>query len=180
MSTDALKTIPDIITAASRTTLGILALLILVVAFLGFYLFRNERAVRYRFGVFLLTFVGTAAFGLAALITQHNDAVRAESQLLPALKLNLAFTGSESANPYRSVTTVYVQPSDKPDDPYDAHEFLRTDIRPIPGPGGVILEFRKLAVGDRVYVELQDQDRKWRSFPMTMLEANLQMFPVEP
>jgi hypothetical protein len=179
MSTDALKTIPEIINAASRTTLGILALLILVVAFLGFYFFKNERAVRYRFGVFVLILAGTAAFGLSALITQRDDAIRAQSQLLPELKLNLAFTGTEPANPYHSQTTVYVQPNAKLDGAYDSVEFLRTDIRPIPGPGGVILEFHKLAVGDRVYVEVRDRDRKWHSYPMTMLEANLQLFPVE-
>jgi hypothetical protein len=179
MSADALKTIPEIITAASRTTLGILALLIVVVAVLGFYLFKNEKTVRYRFGVFVLIFLGTAAFGWSVLIAQREDALRAQSQLLPELKLNLAFSGSDAANPYHSKVSVFVQPNNQLDDGYDSPRYLRTDIRSLPGPGGLVLEFRKLAVGDRIYVEVEDHGKKWRSYPMTMLEANLQLNPAE-
>ena len=46
-------------------------------------------------------------------------------------------------------------------------------------PDGVYLVFSKLKVGDTVYVEVSDQNKKWQSYAMRMLEANLQMFPEE-
>jgi hypothetical protein len=180
MSVDALKTIPEIITAASGTVLGIVALLILVLAFFGYFFFKNEQAVRYRLAVFVLMFVGTAGFSFAALLAQRADAQRVQAQLLPQLKLNLAFSGVEAANPYRAKVSVFVQPNNHVEGEYDSPQYLRADIASVPGPGGVTLEFRQLAVGDRVYVEVEDQGKKWRSYPMTMLEANLQMNPEEP
>jgi hypothetical protein len=179
MSNAALKTIPEIITAASRTTLGILALLIVVVGIIALYFFRNEKAVRYRFFVFLIMFAGTGVFGWSVLIAQREDALRAQTQILPDLKLNLAFSGSEAANPYHSKVSVFVQPNNQLDDEYDSPQYLRADIRPLPGPGGLVIEFRKLAVGDRIYVEVEDHGKRWRSYPMTMLEANLQLNPAE-
>ena len=175
-----LKTIPEIIKAASQTSLGIFALLILVLALFGYFLFKREKAVRYLFVVFLLMFAGTAVFGYSALQVEREDAMRAQTQLLPELKLNLVFAGSEGANPYHVQVFPYVQPNNNLDDEYNSPKYLRKDVPTVPGPGGVILEFHKLAVGDRIYVEVKDDHgKKWRSYPMTMLEANLQMNPGE-
>ncbi len=178
MEETALKSIPDIITAASKTGLGILALLILVLAGLGFYFFRHS-GIHYRFGVFMLMFAGACVFGYAALVVQHEDAVQAQAQLLPDLKLNLAFPADDSANPRRAQVMAYVQPKTDPDSPLDAATHLRKDVQAVPGPGGIYLVFSKLNVGDTVYVEVSDQNKKWQSYAMRMLEANLQMLPEE-
>jgi len=178
MEEAALKTIPEIITAASKTGLGILALLILVLAALGFYFFRNS-GVHYRFAVFLLMFAGASVFGYAALVVQHQDAVQAQAQLLPDLKLNLAFPGDNSANPHRAQVMAYVQSKADDNLPLDAQQHLRRDVQAVPGPGGMYLVFRKLNVGDTLYVEVSDQNKKWQSYAMRMLEANLQMVPAE-
>jgi len=179
MDSATLKTIPEIIRAASATVLGILALLILVLAVLGFFFFKDEKNATYRFLVFLLVFAGTTAFGFAVLLAQRADAERVRIQRLPELKLNLAFSGADAANPYQAKVFAYVQPNGAFDGQYDSPQYLRKDVSTIPGPGGVILEFPKLTVGDRVYVEVEYQGKKWHSYPMKMLEANLQMNPVE-
>jgi hypothetical protein len=62
MDASMLKSVPDIIKAASGTNLGILALLILVLALFGCYFFRKS-GVHYQFAVFIVMFCGVAAFG---------------------------------------------------------------------------------------------------------------------
>src|SRR5437867_2530642 len=74
---EALKTVPDIITAAAQSVLGILALMILALAILGFYLFRNGRAI-VKASMFSVMLAGVAAFGAATIRLQREDAVRAQ------------------------------------------------------------------------------------------------------
>jgi hypothetical protein len=55
---------PEIISAAAKSPLGLFALMILVLAVLGFFFFR-QASERTRVVVFVLMFVGVAAFGIA-------------------------------------------------------------------------------------------------------------------
>jgi hypothetical protein len=185
MNEAGLKTIPEIINAAKSSNLGILALLILALAVVGFYFFRNS-GVHYRLAVFVLMLAGAAVFGYATLVAQREDAIHAREDaihaqvtILPELKLNLAFPGDNAANPHRAQVKAYVTPKTEPDSAIDAAQHLRTDVQAVPGPGGMYLVFSKLSVGDTVYVEVSDQNKKWQSYAMRMLEANLQMLPEE-
>ena len=176
MDASALKSVPDIIKAASGTNLGILALLILVLALFGVYLVRKSR-VHYQFAVFLLMLCGVAAFGYAAIVVQREDALRAAQtspEAIPDLRLSLLFVGKDAANPQRARVTAYVEKKKT------GVRELRPDIVGHPGPGGMYLDFTKLAVGDIVSVEVEDQGKKWQSYDMPMLEANLQMNLLEP
>ena len=185
MNEAGLKTIPEIINAAKSSNLGILALIILALAVVGLHFFRNS-GMPYRLAVFVLMLAGAAVFGYAALVAQredairaHGDVVQAQVMILPELKLNLAFPTESVVNPHRAQVKVYVRPNDESDSAIDADQHLRKDVQAVPGPGGVYLVFSKLKVGDTVYVEVSDQNKKWQSYAMRMLEANLQMFPEE-
>jgi hypothetical protein len=67
-----LKFLPEIIRAAAADRLGILALLIIATALIGFFFFRRSRLWlrAATLGVFAL---GTAAFGTAALVRSPLD-----------------------------------------------------------------------------------------------------------
>ena len=185
----ALKTIPDIIRAASSTYLGFLTFLMLLMGVLGFYLFRHS-AVQYRVIVFALMFAGTAGFGYSALLVQREEVLRiqqredarraqAQAQVLPELKLHLVFPETGAANPHRASVFPYVQRTSDGEGKINSPEYLRKDVEAVPGPGGIYLVFSKLAVGDRVYVEVQDQQKRWQSDEMRMPEANLRMNSAE-
>jgi hypothetical protein len=167
-----LKSVPEIIKAASATGLGILALLILVLALFGFYFFQNS-AVLYRFLVFLLMFAGSVVFAYSALTVQQEDARRAQAETLPELKLTLAFPEKDPApNLNHAHVLTYVQSKmDSDSTMIDSKQYLRNDVRTVAGPGGIYLVFPKLAVGDVVYVEAEDQGKKWHSYSMRMLAA---------
>ncbi|MCI0694066.1 hypothetical protein L0337_18915 [candidate division KSB1 bacterium] len=55
---------PEIISAAAKSPLGLFALMILVLAVLGFFFFR-QASERTRVTIFLLMFIGVVAFGIA-------------------------------------------------------------------------------------------------------------------
>jgi hypothetical protein len=55
---------PEIISAAAKSPLGLFALMILVLAVLGFFFFR-QASERTRVTIFVLIFVGVVAFGIA-------------------------------------------------------------------------------------------------------------------
>jgi hypothetical protein len=175
----ALKSVPDIIKAASATNLGIVALLILVTALLGVYFFRKAPVV-YQFSVFLLTFLGAAAFAFAAIRVQQDDAAQVQADAIrkiqedyankiPDLQLTLLYSGNDVANPQRATVVAYVQKKST------GKREPRPDIVSHPGPGGIYLEFTQLEVGDILSVEVQDHGKKWSSYDLPMLSANLQM-----
>jgi hypothetical protein len=172
MPENVMKSVPEIIKAASGTNLGILALLILVLALFGFYFFRKS-GVGYQFAVFLLMFCGVSAFGYAAITVQMEDA-RRTSTAIPDLRLSLLFVGQLAANPSRARVTAYVEKK------ATGKREARPEIVGHPGPGGIYLDFTNLLVGDIISVEVEDQGRKWQSFDMPMLQANLQMNLLEP
>jgi hypothetical protein len=175
MDANVLKSVPEIIKAASGTNLGILALLVLVLALFGFYFFRKS-GVRYQFAVFVLMFFGVAAFGYAAIAVQREDAMRAANEsarraaeAIPDLRLSLLFPEKEAAKPSRAhVSAFVVRKATGVREPLP-------DVQPHSGPGGIYLDFKKLAVGDIVSVEVEDRGKKWQSYDMPMLTANLEM-----
>jgi len=173
MNENVVKTVPEIIRAASATNLGILALLILVLALFGFYFFRKS-GTGYQLVVFVFMFAGVSAFGFAAITVQRDDALRGPIVAIPDLRLSLLFMGPLAANPSRAHVTAYVEKKSS------GKRELRPDIVGHPGPGGMYLDFTNLAVGDIISVEVEDQGKKWQSFDMPMLQANLQMNLQEP
>jgi hypothetical protein len=170
MPDNVIKTVPEIIKAASGTNLGILALLILVLALFGFYFFRKTGA-GYQFLVFLVMFCGVSAFGYAAITVQRDATIRnpLATVAIPDLRLSLLFMGPLAANPSRAHVTAYVEKK------ASGKREARPDIVGHPGPGGMYLDFTNLSVGDIISVEVEDQGKKWQSFDMPMLQANLQM-----
>jgi hypothetical protein len=179
-ATGALKTVPDIIKAASATNLGILALLILVLAVIAFVYFRERPAI-YQLAVFVVMFLGVTAFGYAAISVQHKEAMQAredarkaetacvEAQSIRDLTLKLNFIGTErAANPWTAKVVPMVQKSHEP-------ERVLTDVVLLKGVGGIAVRFLRLDVGDRVYLVVEDDGLKWRSDDMRMLEAQLNM-----
>jgi len=60
--------LPEIIAAAAKSPLGIFALMIISLAILGFFFFR-EAAERTRIAIFVMLFVGVAVFGLSIVRT---------------------------------------------------------------------------------------------------------------
>ncbi len=171
MHENVVKTVPEIIRAASATNLGILALLILVLALFGFYFFRKS-GTGYQLVVFVLMFAGVSAFGFSAITVQRDDSLHTVT--IPDLRLSLLFMGPLAANPSRAHVTAYVEKKSS------GKREPRPDIVGHPGPGGMYLDFTHLAVGDIISVEVEDQGKKWQSFDMPMLQANLQMNLQEP
>jgi hypothetical protein len=60
-SADAVKSVPDIIAAASKSTLGILALIILGLAVLAWAFFKKAKEI-VRIGIFVMLFAGAALY----------------------------------------------------------------------------------------------------------------------
>jgi len=60
--------LPEIIAAAAKSPLGIFALMIISLAILGFFFFR-EASERTRIAIFVMLFVGVAVFGLSIVRT---------------------------------------------------------------------------------------------------------------
>lgn len=87
------------------------------------------------------------------------------------LTFNLIFTGDEQPD-IATITwppIAYVQRvGERAARPYDLAAFAR-------GPGGVMVNFKKLHAGDRLYVVLQDGSRKWQSLDMIAPGAQLEM-----
>lgn len=63
-STDAVKTVPDIIKAASQSSLGILALIIIILGVLAYVYFKSA-AINIRIGIFLGLLLGAALYAVA-------------------------------------------------------------------------------------------------------------------
>ena len=68
---DIMRNIPEIIEQASKSPLGILALMILALAFLGYFFFRRAN-VNVRISIYLLLFVGAALCGFALLRARQS------------------------------------------------------------------------------------------------------------
>ena len=172
MDDASLRAAPDIIKAASSTPLGILALLILVVGALGFYFFRN-RGVGIQAMAFGLVFLAMVGFGAVAMSIQRSELLgKSTSLVIPDMTLRLIFPNNDVANPFHARATAWAlrkSTGKKEQLPNIGH----------PGPGGLYLSLSNLGVGDIISVQVDDRGKKWQSYDMQMLEANLQMNPEE-
>ena len=172
MDAEVLKATPDIIRAASGTPLGILALLILVVGGLGFYFFRN-RGAAIQLTAFGLVFLAMVGFGGIAMSIQRAQLLQKDaSDSIPDMTLRLTFPDNNAANPQHARATAWVlrKTTGKKEQLLDIGHA---------GPGGMYLNLNRLGVGDIISVQVEDRGKKWQSYDMQMLEANLQMNPEE-
>lgn len=87
------------------------------------------------------------------------------------LRLNLIFPENDRANPFRAKVTAYVckkgeyKYKDKP------YESIRVDN----GYGGIVVYFDGLGLGDKLFVIVQEGDKKWKSYDMITPTAHLKM-----
>ncbi len=82
MGSDLTQSAPRIIEEAARSTLGILALMILALSVLGFFFFRRS-SERTRTVVYLLLFVGVASFSVATVRSASSPAPPSETDTTP-------------------------------------------------------------------------------------------------
>ena len=91
------------------------------------------------------------------------------------LRFNLVFLQDQYPN-LRTIKwppVAYVQRvGERAEKPYDLANFER-------GPGGIVASIRKLRLGDRLYIVVEDRENTWRSFDMTTPGAQLEMKQVE-
>jgi|WetSurMetagenome_2_1015567.scaffolds.fasta_scaffold25752_3 hypothetical protein len=86
------------------------------------------------------------------------------------LHLNLVFPQGSQANPF----TAKVKSAIKRQDGSDSGKvFNDADFES--GPGGIIVKFENLHEGDRVSVLVEDDGKTWRSFDMSVPNADLNM-----
>jgi len=86
------------------------------------------------------------------------------------LHLNLVFPQGSQANPF----TAKVKSAIKRQDGSDSGKvFNDADFES--GPGGIIVKFENLHEGDRVSVLVEDDGKTWRSYDMTVPNADLNM-----
>lgn len=181
---EAIKSVPDIIKAAAQSTLGIVALALLLISAVVYLLLKNAPDL-YKVIVVVLMLIGAGAFGGAALIIQREEAKNALEEKLRVqkeeiqrewmhtvqnLRLKLVFHETFPANIRNAEVYAYVQKHNEPD------MKIRKDlIRTIRGVGGIVIDFSKLEVGDVINVVVDDGNKQWRSDDMKMLEGQLQM-----
>ncbi len=91
------------------------------------------------------------------------------------LRLNLVFPQGSQANPF----TAKVKSAIKRQDGSDSGKvFNDADFES--GPGGIVVKFENLHEGDRVSVLVEDDGKIWRSFDMSVPNADLNMRRVTP
>jgi hypothetical protein len=165
------KAAPDIIKAASENALGLLALIILAIGILVYFLFSKENYVVK--GIVFLVIMGAAiAFGVGAM-------EQTKRQSGYNIELKLLFPQNNLANPFQAEVRAYV--NDKllfSDKASKGSQSVSTDINLIRGVGGLVVNFQKRLPGDRLYVFVKDGDNGWRSDDMKLPEAHLQMNSV--
>jgi len=87
------------------------------------------------------------------------------------LRLNLLFPENDPANPLAATLKVnaYVRKKGEPvEKPYDQIKVDR-------GFGGIVVQFDKLSLGDKLFVIAEDGSKKWRSDDMITPAAYLKM-----
>ena len=91
------------------------------------------------------------------------------------LRFNLVFLQSQYPNlgTIKWPPVAYVQRvGERTEKPYDLASFER-------GPGGIAVSIRKLRLGDKLYIVVQDRENTWRSLDMTTPGAQLEMTQME-
>jgi hypothetical protein len=172
---EAFKAAPDIIKAASENALGLLALIILAIGILVYFLFSKENYIVK--GVVFFVMMGAAiAFGVGAM-------EQTKRQSGYNIELKLLFPENNLANPFQAEVRAYVNGkllfSDKTaGSSQPPQQDASNNIDLIRGVGGLVVNFQKRLPGDRLYVVVKDGDNGWRSDDMKLPEAHLQMNSV--
>lgn len=86
------------------------------------------------------------------------------------LRLNLVFPPDSQANPFTAKVKSMIRKQDGSD---NGKVFSDADFES--GPGGIIVKFENLHEGDRVSVIVEDNEKIWRSYDMTVPNADLNM-----
>lgn len=176
MEANALSSVPDIITAASKSPSGLMALAVVAVASVALILFKNAKPAQ-KLGVFALVVAGATAFVYVLLQVQRDEATRqvADAATIRDLQLHLVFKNDDLINPMHATVQPYVQGR------RDTTERLLTDnVQYIRGVGGLTVDFSSLTVGDRLFVVVEDHGKRWRSDDMRLPEAQLAMSAIQP
>jgi hypothetical protein len=181
---EVIKSVPDIIKAAGQSGLGIVALALLLIAGVVYFLIKNVPDL-YKVMVVVLMLIGAGAFGAVALSIQREQAKSALEeklriqreeiqrewmQTVQNLRLKLVFHESFPANMRNAEVYAYLQKRNEHD-----MRIRRDLLRTIRGVGGIVVDFSKLEVGDVINVVVDDGNVQWRSDDMKMLEGQLQM-----
>lgn len=89
------------------------------------------------------------------------------------MRLSLIFPEDNPPNPFKLTSyNAYVQK--KGERETRLYELARFDK----GQGGIVVNLEKLNFGDKLYVLVQEQNKKWRSDEMIAPAANLKMYPI--
>jgi len=86
------------------------------------------------------------------------------------LRLNLIFPPDSQANPFTAKVKSMIRKQDSGD---SGKIFSDADFES--GPGGIIVKFENLHEGDQVSVIVEDNEKIWRSYDMTVPNADLNM-----
>jgi hypothetical protein len=104
--------LPAIIGEAAKSPLGIFALMIISLAILGFFFFK-EAAEKTRIAIFVMLFVGVAVFGLSIVRTTSAAAPASDGSGTPPAESTNAVEGSSAAEaaPARTTASEGTKPS---------------------------------------------------------------------
>jgi hypothetical protein len=88
------------------------------------------------------------------------------------MRLSLIFPENNPANPFKLTSSkVYVQKKgERATNTYELASFEQ-------GQGGIVVNLPKLNFGDKLYVDIEEQGKKWRSDDMIAPAAHLKMHP---
>src|SRR5579864_6647375 len=81
VSKEAIKSAPDLVREASKSPLGVFALIVLALSILAYIFFRKS-PVKIRVGIFALMFIGATAFGIAVM-RLNGDSLQISSSIGP-------------------------------------------------------------------------------------------------
>src|SRR5262245_36987294 len=176
MDEKVLSSIPAIITAAAKSPFGLVALAILVVAAIAYYLFRKDKSW-YKLVVFGLLAGGLGVFIFGMLQIQREEAGRevTAAQSIRDLRLHLVFDSQAPMNPMHATVEPYIQRAGD-----STERRLTENVQLIRGVGGLVVTFSRLTVGDRLFVVVEDHGMRWRSDDMRLPEAQLAMTAFAP
>jgi hypothetical protein len=176
MDEKILSSVPEIITAASKSPLGLIALAIIVVAAIALIFFKRDKGW-YKIAVFGLVAGGLAVFIYGMLQVQREEAGRevAAAQSIRDLRLHLVFDSQAPVNPMHATVEPYIQRAGD-----STERRLTENVQLIRGVGGLVVTFSRLTVGDRLFVVVEDHGLRWRSDDMRLPEAQLAMSAFAP
>ena len=178
MDANALSSIPEIITAASKSPFGLVALAVVALTAVALIFFKKDKGW-HKIAAFGFMVTGATAFTYALLQVQRDDAARQVSaaSTIRDLRLHLVFDVGSPIHPMDTTVRVlpYIQHSGEMEE-----KLVKENVRFMRGAGGLVVNFTRLSVGDRLYVVVEDHGRRWRSDDMQLPEAQLAMSAIQP